>query len=174
MAAPSLTSIVLQHENSLTAAEADFVRFYAVEGMTASAAAKMAGMEAKQGTSLLRREDIRTQVQEAFNENALRLDVGRDDVLRGMKEAIDMAKVIGDPTAMIRGWSEIGKITGLYNHTQNINVTSDTISAKTDMKKLSTDDLVALITGKKQFNYVLEGEYIDVTPEKTPDGAENG
>ena len=166
MTAPSLTSIVLQHENSLTEAEWDFVRFYAVEGMTASAAAKLAGLEAKQGQTLLRREDIRTQIQAAFDENAKRLDVGRDDVLRGMKEAIDMAKIIGDPTAMIRGWSEVGKITGLYNHTQKISVVDDTVTGKTDMKKLSTEDLIAIIAGKKPFGDILEGECIDVTPQE--------
>lgn len=164
MPAPSLTSIILQHENSLTEAEMDFVRFYAIEGMTASAAAKLAGMEAAQGKKLLLREDIRVKVQEAFDENAQRLDVGRDDVLRGMKDAIDMARIIGDPTAMIRGWSEIGKITGLYNHTQKISVVDDPVAGKTDMKKLSTEDLVAIITGKKPFGDILEGEFVDVTP----------
>lgn len=159
MSAPSVTSIVLQHQNALTREEAEFVRFYAVEGMTASAAAKMAGIEGVQGSSVLQRAVVRTAVQDAFAENAKRLDVGRDDVLRGMKEAIDMARTIGDPTAMIRGWSEVGKITGLYTVKTELNITTNDINSKTNMKKLSTQDLADLVTGKKQFSDVLEGEF---------------
>jgi len=38
----------------------------------------------------------------------------RDQITEGMHEAIQDAKMIGDPMAQIRGWSEIGKINGLY------------------------------------------------------------
>lgn len=159
MGAPSITSVVLQHQTSLTREEAEFVRYYAVEGMTASAAAKMAGMEAKQGAAMLHRECIRAAVQEAFAENAQRLDVGRDDILRGFKEAIDMARTLGDPTSMIRGWSEIAKVTGQYVTKAELNITTNEVSSNSDLKKLSTQDLADLVTGKKQFSDVLEGEF---------------
>ena len=140
------------------------MRFYAVEGMTASAAAKMAGIEGVQGGALLQRAYIRTAVQEAFDENAKRLDVGRDDILRGFKEAIDMAKTLGDPTAMIRGWSEIAKVTGHNITKTELNITTNDVNSSTDLRRLSTKDLADLVTGKKQFSDVLEGEFTTVDP----------
>ena len=38
----------------------------------------------------------------------------REIVMEGLKEAIDMARLTSEPTAMIAGWREIGKMCGYY------------------------------------------------------------
>jgi phage terminase small subunit len=38
----------------------------------------------------------------------------RKQVMEGFKEAIEMAKLMADPQAMIAGWREVGKMCGYY------------------------------------------------------------
>lgn len=49
---------------------------------------------------------------EAEYEQAAEMD--RKQVMEGFKEAIEMAKLMADPTAMISGWREIGRMCGYY------------------------------------------------------------
>jgi phage terminase small subunit len=38
----------------------------------------------------------------------------RVDIIMGMTDAIEMARLAADPSAMIKGWSEVAKLLGLY------------------------------------------------------------
>ncbi|MEO8740144.1 MAG: hypothetical protein ABI537_10630 [Casimicrobiaceae bacterium] len=40
--------------------------------------------------------------------------VTRDDVMQGLQEAIDLARLKSDPAAMIAGWRGVGKMCGFY------------------------------------------------------------
>lgn len=50
-----------------------------------------------------------------------RVDITREDVVAGLKEAIDQAIILADPMAQIAGWREIAKMLG-YDKTPNVNI----------------------------------------------------
>lgn len=84
-----------------------------------------------------------------------RTDFTRDDVIAGMKHAIDQAGVLGDPMAQIAGWREIAKLKG-YDKAPNVNINlSGTVEQLTkQLKSLSTEQLLEM-TGQQ----VLDGAF---------------
>ena len=72
--------------------------------------------------------------------------ITRQKVMDGMLEAIDMARMEADPTAMIAGWREIGKICGYYapvEHKVKVDVTGNVIVNK--LNSLSDAELLQII-----------------------------
>lgn len=53
-------------------------------------------------------------ISEERRKNELTVAMDRKKVMEGFLEAIEMAKIQSDPTAMIKGWSEIAKMCGYY------------------------------------------------------------
>lgn len=76
----------------------------------------MAGYAAGQdaGKQVERSELVQVELAKARTEMADAAGITRQEVLDGMKEAADMARVMADPQAMVRAWSEIGKLLGFY------------------------------------------------------------
>jgi|SRR6187551_1452239 len=85
----------------------------------------------------------------------------RLDTINGILEAIQMAKLISDPTAMIRGWVEIGKILGHYApEVKEIRITGDQAKLRRQLEDLTDEELYEI--ANKQ---VVDAEFTDVTPE---------
>lgn len=95
--------------SGLTAEEASFVYNVEVIGLPARAAARQAGLpptmiskpHLQQARELLRRE-VRGNLQ-----------VTKEDVTFGIKEAIDRARILGEPMTEIAGWDRLVKLHGL-------------------------------------------------------------
>lgn len=116
------------------------------------------------GTGATRLENL-PQVQEelkkAREELALKTGITKEEVLQGLKEAADMAKVMADPQAMVRAWSEMGKMLGYYAEEKK-KVThelgSQTIEA---LRGLPDSELLKLAKGR-----VIEGEVLEKKEEQ--------
>lgn len=144
--APSMTSVLLMNEEKLSGMEAEFIHNFAAIGLTGPKAAAAAGYEAKNAhLQLLKDPKIRYAIAEQYERNNKTLQYSREDIMAGMKEAIELARCGSDPTAMIRGWTEIGKLAGHYQ--QAPVVTINVLQAKTldDMKTLTQDELLSLV-----------------------------
>ena len=63
---------------------------------------------------LLTRANVRASIAALQVVDARRLEIGRQDVIDGLLEAVSLAKEQQDPAAMIRGWSELAKLMGFY------------------------------------------------------------
>ena len=103
---------------ALTPKQTRFVQEYLVDG-NGSAAAVRAGyspVSAKVAASRMMTKDnaVRRAVEAQQRADAARLRIRREDVLAGLLEAVDQARVQGDPAAMISGWKEIGRMQGYY------------------------------------------------------------
>lgn len=73
--------------------------------------------------------------------------ITRQDVIDGLKDAISMAKLINEPTAMISGWREIGKLCGYYEpttHKVEVSVNGGLVLEK--MNAMSDEELLDLIS----------------------------
>ena len=75
----------------------------------------------------------------------------RQKVMDGMLEAIEMARMMAEPSSMIAGWREIGKICGYYatvEHRVKVDVTGNVIVDR--MNSLSDAELLKIIQGGAQ------------------------
>lgn len=88
-----------------------------------------------------------------------RVNITRDDVVNGMLEAIDQAKLIADPMAQIAGWREIAKILG-YDQTRKIeiNINAPANRVREQLQQLSDDDLIELAGAEN----IIDAEFHEV------------
>lgn len=73
--------------------------------------------------------------------------MSRQKVMDGMLESIEMAKLMSEPSSMIAGWREIGKICGYYAPVEvkmKVDVTGNIVLDK--MNSLSDAELLKIIT----------------------------
>jgi hypothetical protein len=90
-----------------------------VLGLSVKRAGTVAGVSNPQG--VLQRANVqaaREKIRAAVRE---RVQITREDVVNGIKNAIDQAVILADPMAQIAGWREIAKILGI-DKTPNVNV----------------------------------------------------
>lgn len=82
--------------------------------------------------------------------------MSRQRVMNGMLEAIEMAKLMAEPSSMIAGWREIGKICGYYapvEHKVKVDVTGNIMLDK--LNALSDAELLNIINGKTSATALL-------------------
>lgn len=92
--------------------------------------------------------------------NELAIEMTRDKVMQGLLDAVDMARVMSDPHAMIKGWTEIGRMCGYYApDTKKIEVS---VSAKRLVDKFETmSDEELLKYAEKDIIDLFANEKID-------------
>lgn len=148
--------------SGLTAEEANFVYNCEVLGLPVRKAASMAGMpptmvskpHLQQARELLKRE-----VRGAVN-------ITKEDVVHGMREAIDRARIIAEPATEIMGWEKIAKLLG-YDSPQkvDINITASIEVLRAHVKTMGDAELAELIGARG----VIDGDFYRL---EKPDGEE--
>lgn len=128
----------------LTESEEQFVYNLEVLGLTQQRAAQLAGVASPQ--EVLKRQDIvlaRAKLRESVRARAA---ITKDDVVRGIKDAVDQAVLIADPMAQIAGWREIAKMLG-YDAPREVHVTisSDVNQRRRQIAQLTDDALVEML-----------------------------
>jgi len=133
----------------MTPKQRRFVAEYAVDGNAASAA-RRAGYSPRSarvnGPRLLTNAAVREALQASQREIASRLELDRQRVLAGLMEAVETARAQADPHALIRAWSEIGKMLGFYQpEVRRVEVSTVTSARmKAEIEALSDAELLAL------------------------------
>ena len=85
--------------------------------------------------------------------------VKRIDTVCGIMDGIEMARMMGDPGNVIKGWSEIGKILGHYApEKKQIELTINQQGMRSKLEALSDEDLMAMAEGR-----TIEGEAVRLT-----------
>jgi hypothetical protein len=75
----------------------------------------------------------------------------RKRVMEGLLESIELAKLMAEPTAMIAGWREVGKMCGYYEPVKKkieLNLSGQVVMQR--MERLSDEELMKLIAGTVQ------------------------
>lgn len=94
-----------------------FAEEYVLDG-NATAAAIRAGYSARSAHVTACRILKDSRVQAALAERQARvaeeLEITRHEVMKGLLEAVDIARVQADPAALVKAWSEIGRLCGYY------------------------------------------------------------
>lgn len=138
------------------------------KGHTKQESAIMAGYKVEENgvVKVERSEKVQTALTQARKETAKNLGLTKEDIAQGLLDAANMAKVMADPSAMVRAYSELGKMLGFYEPEKK-KVTHElgekTIEA---LKSLPDHELAKLAKGR-----VIEGEVLE--KEEHTDGTED-
>lgn len=103
-------------DKPLTDKQKAFVQFWA-EGDSMLNAYTRAGYSIKQASYAFRMAkmpNILALKNKYAEEYRAATHLKKKDVIQGIKDAIDMAKLMSEPQSMISGWREIGKLLGYY------------------------------------------------------------
>ena len=96
----------------------------------------------------LKSDAVRQALAEARSELSSAAQITRADVIDGFMEAINIARLSADPTAMIKGWSETAKVLGLYApEIKKIEMTSNQRRLQNKYEAMTDEELVRIIEG---------------------------
>lgn len=106
----------------LTAKQAKFVTEYLVDGNGAGAAVRAgysaSGAHVTASRMLRNATPVARAIEARQAADATRLSLRREDVLAGLLEAVDQARVQINPMGMIAGLRELAKLMGFYPDTR--------------------------------------------------------
>ena len=139
----------------LTARQTRFVEEYAVSGNAASAA-RVAGYSQRTARQIasenLTKPDIVAAIAQKKQAEAQQLGLRKEHILAAILGAIDMASARGNPSVMVTGWREIGRLCGFY---EPASTATKPLSARAQRVKerfeaMSTNELLEFVAAKGQ------------------------
>ena len=94
----------------------------------------------------IRDSPVRRAIQARQDADSQRLGVGRDFVIKGIRAAIDQARLQSNPSAMIAGYGLLAKMFGMFAPiAQKVEVSTGGYSVLKQMQLLTDQDLEELI-----------------------------
>lgn len=141
----------------LSEAEQQFVYNIEVLGMTQQRAAEIAGVASPQ--HVLKRPDVVDAREKLRSVVRQRVEITKDDVIAGIKKAVDQADLLADPMAQIAGWREIAKMLG-YDAPREVKITisADASLRKRQIAQLDDGELIELLGADD----VIDAEFYEV------------
>lgn len=133
--------------NALSEEQKKFIYFLDVVGVSVVRACELAGITTYEGNKMLTDPDV--EHQRRVQKDLMRHKAGftREDVTEGIHDAIQQARLLADPMAQIRGWTEIARINGLDAPKKvevDVKVT-DANAPVEQLRRLSTTELAKLV-----------------------------
>lgn len=152
---PRPASAVVLSERDQTVAEA------VLDLKSIKDAAELAGCSPSTAGNVVKRSyDVQAYIEDHRKEISNATQLKRADVVAGFMEAIDMARLGADPSAMIKGWVEVGKMLGLYApEVKRVELTSGQRNIRSKFEIMSDEELLAIAEGRET---VIDGECITV------------
>ena len=135
----------------MNARHARFVQEYLVDRNGAGAAIR-AGYSRRTAASiaheLLRKPEVDSAVRKGEAKLAKDAKLNRAAVLKGFKDAIELARLQGDASAMIAGWREIAKMCGYYApERKQIELSAAALASQQEIEDMTDAELTELIAG---------------------------
>lgn len=136
---------------SLRPKQLRFIDEYLVD-MNGTAAAVRAGYSAKCARSIatenLSKPALQAALQVRQAQMAYRLEITRQAVIQRILEGIEMARTMERPDVMIRGWTDIARMLGLYEpERQKVELNPGIDDRTARFEAMSDADLAALVSG---------------------------
>lgn len=85
-----------------------------VMGMTHKEAADYSGLKPGTISTLLAKPEVKKYMAQLQRQEEKKFKITREQVLEGMMEAINDAKLLSEPATQIRGWEQIAKMEGFF------------------------------------------------------------
>ncbi len=142
----------------LTEQEHNLIHNIEVLGLPVNRAGELAGISSPH--SVLTRPHVIAAREDMQKSIRARVNITKEDIIEGMREAIDVARTIGDPSAMIRGWTEVARLTGHDKPTQiNVNVVGMTASQARKMLRAASDVELAKLAKQED---IIDADFYEV------------
>jgi phage terminase small subunit len=123
---------------ALTTRQALFVAAYKGNATQAALDANFSPRSARQHAArMMANAAIQAALAARQGVDARRLEISRQDAIRGLLEAIDQAREQSNPAAMIAGWKAIGQMLGFFEPVKH-RVEVATVPDSDLMRKLHT------------------------------------
>lgn len=138
---------------ALTPKQARFVDHYVISH-NAAAAARAAGYSVRSarqiGFETLTNHDVQVALAAKEAELAQKLEIDRDTVVSGIFSGIASARAQADAGNVIRGWTEIAKLTGLDKPAAPVErvVSAEGEALRAKFEALSDEELLAIAGGR--------------------------
>lgn len=139
------TAAMVDPDKPLTDVQRQFVRFWA-SGESPSSAAARCGIQTSYAYRLIYMPNVLLAYRAEKEAYEAASGMNRKKVVDGILEAIEMSKTMAEPSTMVAGWREIGKICGYYEPVtvkHQISVEGKLVVDR--MEKMSDDELMQLI-----------------------------
>jgi phage terminase small subunit len=145
-------------------------------GMTQTQAARNAGyaFPGTEGNRLMRVPEVIERITAEQKKFEVKADMSRQKVIDGLKEAIDIARTMSDPNAMVSGWREIARICGYYApERKQLDITVSGAVQISQIADMSDEELAKLITDAEFSRVPNEEDVLALaSPEETPDNVD--
>jgi phage terminase small subunit len=132
-------------------------------GRSPTAAARRAGYSSpfKSGKDLIAVEEIFEEVQAIQAVNRKNAEMGREQVMKCLLEAYQMAKTMDDPQSMIRAMGEVNRMCGHYApERKEIQISTEASNMQAEIQALTKEELLRLV-GDSEETPLLEAKPID-------------
>ncbi len=137
--------------SNLTPRQTRFVEEFVLNGSGAEAA-RRAGYSERTARAiaceLLTKPDAQEAVRSAQARTAAAFDVTRQGVIAGILEAIEMARMMADPAAMLAGYRDLARMCGFNGpevHRVVVNPGASAVLAR--LAAMPDEELAALVSG---------------------------
>ena len=138
-------TLMARRQSKLNEAQSEFINSKMM-GLNDAAAA--AAAEVTSANAMMRSEKVQAELARARSEISDLTTLRRLDVIEGIMDAINMARIMADPQAMIKGWTEIAKILGHYApEVKRIELTTGQARIRNQLEGLSDEELFHLANG---------------------------
>jgi hypothetical protein len=126
-----------------------------LSGMSISQASRAAGYAPTSAGLSAKSSMVQSILDEARANLRRASNIKKADVVLGVLDAIDRAKLAGEPNTEINGWKEVAKLLGHYApEVKRIDLTLTQGRIKSKFEQMSDEELFELASRN-----VLEGEY---------------
>lgn len=133
---------------SLTIRQTRFIDEYLIDynGTQAAIRAGYSKLAAKeQASRLLTNANVKALIDQKNNETEIRLQISRDDIIKGLLGTIELARSQSKPLAMISACREMAKMLGYYNTPTTENDPEASSELVQKVNNLSDNDLEELV-----------------------------
>lgn len=119
-----------------------------MHGLNDTQAARASGQTPNSGFNIMKSSTIREQLAAARRWLTDTTQIKRLDVIEGVIDGIEMARMQGDAANVIKGWCEVGKILGHYApEVKRIELSGDHARIRSKFESLSDEELLAIEKG---------------------------
>lgn len=147
-------------------------------GATKTAAARMAGYSdpSARGCVLMKKPDIVMQIEEMRTETRKVSLVTRERSIEGLLESIEHARMVNDPSAMIRGWQELNRMHGFHAPTKlEVDLPEGTKQMLSTLAGVPKEKLLELLAEEEETDAeVLDAKQLEDGTFQVPDYAVAG
>lgn len=119
-----------------------------LDGKDRADAAAAAGYGARHANQPEKSLAVQEALRQARDELSSAAQISRADVIDGIMEAINLARLGADPASMIKGWTEVGKILGHYApEVKRLEITDNQKRLASKYEAMTDEDLLKIIDG---------------------------